>query len=55
MKCDGKDDCGDNTDEGEDCCDFMCKNQQCIGHDAICDGKDDCGDSSDEEKCKGTF
>ena len=55
LKCDGNDDCGDNTDEDEGCCDFKCKNQKCISHSATCDGKDDCGDFSDEENCKGTF
>ena len=53
MKCDAKDDCGDNSDEERGCCDFSCKNKKCINHQAICNGKDDCGDFSDEENCKG--
>ena len=55
LKCDGKNDCGDNTDEEEGCCDFTCKNHKCIHHDAICNGIDDCGDFSDEEDCKGNI
>ena len=54
LTCDGKNDCGDNTDEKEGCCDFTCKNHKCIHHGGICNGVDDCGDYSDEEDCKGS-
>lgn len=64
FKCDGEDDCGDNSDES-DCqtssakpqCvseDFVCANEKCIVRSYVCDGEDDCGDNSDERNCTST-
>jgi hypothetical protein len=55
--CDKYDDCGDNSDEGNDCpicrpTQFQCKNGKCTSKQNVCDGVDDCGDNSDEyENC----
>ncbi|KII73135.1 hypothetical protein RF11_14821 [Thelohanellus kitauei] len=56
--CDGKDDCGDNSDE-EDCVRTKCKhnewtcndNKSCIPYAQVCDGNNHCPDSSDEKRC----
>ncbi|KAK3083345.1 hypothetical protein FSP39_020255 [Pinctada imbricata] len=56
--CNYVNDCGDNSDEHENCTypacegtEFRCDNWRCIPQDQVCDGKDSCGDKSDEAGC----
>ncbi|XP_019613869.1 PREDICTED: uncharacterized protein LOC109461841 [Branchiostoma belcheri] len=60
TRCDGRDDCGDNSDEkncGEKKGMKTCSNGQCFAlknedsEDPVCDGVRDCADGSDELSC----
>uniref|UniRef100_A0A2C9KT16 Uncharacterized protein n=1 Tax=Biomphalaria glabrata TaxID=6526 RepID=A0A2C9KT16_BIOGL len=55
-RCNGDDDCGDDSDE-QNCTvcqagSWQCDNRKCIKSRHKCDGDDDCGDESDERYCE---